>query len=241
MCTLVEGEGAQPGGLVGYAVGQDACYGSQSRLVYCTTGWLLSWMAPRVGGTDDEGAPASSQPIPFTHIILDEVHERSVDADFLSLLFYKAPAEFLPPSLRILVMSATLESNIGDYIQGRFAGGKKGRRKKPAAVPTLHVGNEKRFPVRTVYLDELAHECAGVSDRLTYTAAAALTVFGSSGGKNMQVKLEKKMASFVARACSEFLQDPENETKGSALVFVPGQRQSLSSQVRISSCGPRPQ
>lgn len=41
----------------------------------------------------------------FSHIILDEVHERDKDMDFLMIAIYK----YLNPKIRIILMSATIE------------------------------------------------------------------------------------------------------------------------------------
>lgn len=41
----------------------------------------------------------------FTHIILDEVHERGKDMDFLMIAIYK----YLNPKIRIILMSATID------------------------------------------------------------------------------------------------------------------------------------
>lgn len=41
----------------------------------------------------------------FTHIILDEVHERDKDMDFLMIAIYK----YLNPKIRVILMSATID------------------------------------------------------------------------------------------------------------------------------------
>lgn len=44
---------------------------------------------------------------PYTHIILDEVHERDKDMDFLMIAIYK----YLNPGIRVILMSATIDVN----------------------------------------------------------------------------------------------------------------------------------
>lgn len=59
---------------VGYHVRLDACSTSATRLLFCTTGILLRKM---------QGDPLLSD---VSHVVLDEVHERSVQGDFLATL-----------------------------------------------------------------------------------------------------------------------------------------------------------
>jgi hypothetical protein len=69
---------AEPGSTsfrqVGYHVRLDACSTSATRLLFCTTGILLRKM---------QGDPLLSD---VSHVVLDEVHERSVQGDFLATL-----------------------------------------------------------------------------------------------------------------------------------------------------------
>jgi len=47
-----------------------------------------------------------------THVIVDEVHERSVDSDMLLLLLRDLLASHRAPGLRVVLMSATADANL---------------------------------------------------------------------------------------------------------------------------------
>ena len=47
-----------------------------------------------------------------THVIVDEVHERSVDSDMLLLLLRDLLASRRAPGLRVVLMSATADANL---------------------------------------------------------------------------------------------------------------------------------
>jgi HrpA-like RNA helicase len=72
-----------------------------SKIVYVTAGYLKTML------THNPGELSS-----FTHLVLDEVHERGIDSDFLSLIVKRL---FLLPEndgVKLIVMSATLESEL---------------------------------------------------------------------------------------------------------------------------------
>ena len=90
--------------LVGYRLGQGQRQETpDTRITFCTTGYLLAYLSHN---------PAALRH--FKYIVLDEVHERTMDSDLLLLL----TKLLLPqqPHVRLIIMSATLQPHIfGDY------------------------------------------------------------------------------------------------------------------------------
>ncbi|KAL4155820.1 hypothetical protein PRNP1_007921 [Phytophthora ramorum] len=84
--------------VVGYQIRMDAKKSSNTRLLFCTTGVLLRRLL------NDRQLSGVS------HVIVDEVHERNVDTDFLLSIL----RDLLPqrPELRVILMSATMNSEL---------------------------------------------------------------------------------------------------------------------------------
>ena len=81
----------------------------------------------------------------YTHIILDEIHERSADADFTLFLARNFASEF--PNIRVILMSATMESDLFiNYFQETLG---------PDQVAGPYSVGKKRFPINTYFIDEL--------------------------------------------------------------------------------------
>ena len=82
---------------VGYSIRGENKQSEQTKLLFCTTGVLLRQI-------QDE--PTLPQ---FSHVIIDEVHERGVDSDFLLVLL----RDLLPrrPDLKVVLMSATIDAS----------------------------------------------------------------------------------------------------------------------------------
>lgn len=64
--------------LVGYQVGMDANFSDRTKILFVTTGIFLQRLVYERESFFEE----------FTHIIMDEVHERDIDIDF-SLIIVK--------------------------------------------------------------------------------------------------------------------------------------------------------
>lgn len=90
--------------LVGYQVGRKKDYDPNvTKVLYCTTGILLQKII---------SAKSLSE---FTHIILDEVHERTIEMDFL-LLIIKKLLKSNSPSTRVSYLNFTYVFFVQMYI-----------------------------------------------------------------------------------------------------------------------------
>merc|ERR1719399_1055962 len=88
--------GEDIGKTVGYKISGDTVSG---KLCFATTGFLLQVLVNR---PEEFGT--------YTHVILDEVHERSVDADLLTMLLKLLMQCY--PDVKLIVMSATLQAKL---------------------------------------------------------------------------------------------------------------------------------
>ena len=70
----------------------------QGSILYCTTGVVLQWMR------------SNPDLIGYSHIILDEIHERDILSDFLITLLKDVLKK--RPDLKVILMSATLNAEL---------------------------------------------------------------------------------------------------------------------------------
>lgn len=90
------------GTIVGYQIGFDEkkFLSADTRILYCTTGILLEQLI------------RAKNFLNYTHIILDEVHERNKDMDFLFVIIKKLFVSCVPkPTVKIIIMSATIQTS----------------------------------------------------------------------------------------------------------------------------------
>ncbi|KAB2579860.1 putative helicase [Lasiodiplodia theobromae] len=117
--------------LVGYAIRLESHIAASTRLVYATVGIVLR-MLESSKGLDD-----------VTHLVIDEVHERSIDTDFLLIVLRALMVR--RPELKVILMSATVDADrFSKYLDG---------------APIVTVPG-RTFPVQTKFLEdaiELTH------------------------------------------------------------------------------------
>ncbi|XP_043658089.1 putative ATP-dependent RNA helicase DHX57 [Drosophila teissieri] len=114
------------GQLVGYQIRLENKVSQSTRLSFCTTGILLRRLA--------------SDPLleSVTHVIVDEVHERSEESDFLLLILKNLLRE--RKDLKVILMSATLNAALfSDYFGG---------------APVLDIPG-RTFPVQQLFLEDI--------------------------------------------------------------------------------------
>jgi ATP-dependent RNA helicase DHX29 len=119
--------------LVGYAIRLESNTARETRLVYATTGIVMRMLE---GSNDLKD---------ITHIVLDEVHERTIDSDFLLIVLKKLMAR--RRDLKVVLMSATVDAErFSRYLDG---------------APVLTVPG-RTFPVQVKFLED-AVELTGFS------------------------------------------------------------------------------
>ncbi|KAM8921066.1 ATP-dependent RNA helicase TDRD9 [Pelodytes ibericus] len=125
------------GGLVGYQVGLEKKATMDTRLAYMTTGVLLQKIV---------GAKSLSE---FTHIFIDEVHERTEDIDFLLMIIRKL-LRTNSRQVKVILMSATI--NCKEFAQ--YFAVPAFNRLTPAYIFEVE---GKPHDIEVFYLDDLKH------------------------------------------------------------------------------------
>ncbi|XP_058058907.1 putative ATP-dependent RNA helicase DHX57 [Anopheles bellator] len=114
------------GNTVGYQIRLENRVSSFTRLTFCTTGILLRRL---------QSDPMLSN---VTHVLVDEVHERSEESDFLLLILKELLAK--RSDLKVVLMSATLNSNLFASYFGD--------------IPVLDIPG-RTFPVEQLFLEDI--------------------------------------------------------------------------------------
>ncbi|CAG8623107.1 16876_t:CDS:10, partial [Gigaspora margarita] len=128
-------------GQVGFHIGGKNGYSSSTRLLYVTTGILLEMLK------------ADRYLKSYTHVIMDEIHERNVDDDLM--MAHLCEIMRMNPSLKLIIMSATMNvQKFTDYFR-EFETEKDGI---ISEIPWIDVPS-KNFPVDVFYLEDV---CQGL-------------------------------------------------------------------------------
>ncbi|XP_011704566.1 PREDICTED: probable ATP-dependent RNA helicase spindle-E isoform X2 [Wasmannia auropunctata] len=108
----------------------------ETRLTYCTTEILLQHLIH------------TKHMLDYTHIILDEIHERDQQLDFL-LLVVKRLLQTNSGQVKVILMSATI--NVMKF--ARYFSTKVGNELIPA--PIVQISEKRNFEIQTYYLDDI--------------------------------------------------------------------------------------
>ncbi|XP_070776590.1 ATP-dependent RNA helicase TDRD9 [Enoplosus armatus] len=191
-CTL--------GSLVGYQVGLEKMATEHTRLIYMTTGVLLQKLVSAKCLTE------------FSHIFIDEVHERTDEMDFLLLILRKL-LHSNSPYVKIILMSATINCRQFAEYFGTPVRGKMNPayvfevQGTPYAIEEFYLDDlHKLFP----YKVELPHlDDPHISVEMYNLAISLIQSFDEMEGKDSS-KAEKGDGGMTS------------SERGSVLVFLPG-------------------
>lgn len=136
------------GTFCGYQIGLDrSCVGEDTLITYVTTGVLLQKL---IGPHAEENFNQK-----YTHIILDEVHERDLDTDFVLLVIKLKSYRQL--KAKIVLMSATIDTSL---FQNYFTQSTTRNIRDPPALyknlsaPLIKISHQQ-FKVQEFYWDDL--------------------------------------------------------------------------------------
>lgn len=123
---------------IGYAIrGESKQMQGYTKITFVTTGVLLRRMQTSGGRPEDTVAALAD----VTHVVVDEVHERNLDTDFLLVLIRDVLKR--RKDLRIILMSATLDAEVFEA----FFGGRN-------SVRRIEIQG-RTHPVEDHYLDDV--------------------------------------------------------------------------------------
>lgn len=173
------------GNSVGYQIRLESVRTSATRLLYCTTGVLLRRLE---GEADLKGT---------THVIVDEVHERTEESDFLLLVLKDLIIQ--RPDMKIILMSATLNANLfSEYFYN---------------CPTIHIPG-RTFPVDQFFLeDAITKTNYVIEDGSPYMRSgkqnsSSTSGRGSKGGsRDLVDDLGDDMWNFMSFCKKDFVKD----------------------------------
>ncbi|SZF05150.1 unnamed protein product [Blumeria hordei] len=122
---------------VGYIIKGESKISPNTKITFVTTGVLLRRLQTSGGSKDD----VISSLADVSHIFIDEVHERSLDTDFLLVLLRDVMKK--RADLKLVLMSATLDAGIfEDYF------------KDTCTVGRVEISG-RTYPVEDFYLDDV--------------------------------------------------------------------------------------
>ncbi|XP_039595001.1 putative ATP-dependent RNA helicase DHX57 [Polypterus senegalus] len=166
---------------VGYQIRLESVKSPSTRLLYCTTGVLLRRL---------EG---DAELCGVTHVIVDEVHERTEESDFLLLVLRDLIVQ--RPNLRIVLMSATLNAALFSQYFG--------------SCPIVNIAG-CTFPVDQYFLEDAIEITRYVlEDGSPYMKSARQLNQPSKGKSNWNPvdQLEEDMWSYMHFQKDDFVKD----------------------------------
>ncbi|KAK5085479.1 putative ATP-dependent RNA helicase ucp12 [Lithohypha guttulata] len=175
---------------VGYIIRGESKTSNSTKITFMTTGVLLRRI--QMSASLKEALDGIS------HVFIDEVHERSLDTDFLLALLKDALKAV--PSLRVVLMSATLDK---DIFMKYFGGAGK--------VGHVHVEG-RTFPVTDHYLEEVLDETKFIPEYADSNQPIGKIISALGVGVNIEL-----IRSLVVHIDEQLTGMP-----GAILIFLPG-------------------
>ncbi|KAK2590516.1 putative ATP-dependent RNA helicase ucp12 [Conoideocrella luteorostrata] len=190
------------GGEVGYTIRGESRQSKDTKITFVTTGVLLRRLQTSGGRVEDVIASLAD----VSHVIIDEVHERSLDTDFLLNLIREVMRN-KKDMLKLILMSATLDAAT---FMGYFAS-------EGLNVGSVEIAG-RTFPVDEYYLDDVIRMTG-----FTVENPDAGFITDESMGKIIQKLGHRINYNLIAEAVKAIDYELSYEKKtGGILIFLPG-------------------
>lgn len=197
---------------VGYAIrGESKQKGGVTKITFVTTGVLLRRLQTSGGTTDDIVKSLAD----VSHVVIDEVHERSLDTDFLLAILRNVLVQ--RRDLRLVLMSATLDANLFEQYF-----------KKLCSVGKVEIEG-RTYPVQDIYIDEIVRttgfgeryddessEYSSDYDPRTISRAPTASVGGAVRAVGTRINYD-----LIARTV-QHIDSEIGINEGGILIFLPG-------------------
>ncbi|KAI1823181.1 P-loop containing nucleoside triphosphate hydrolase protein [Xylaria intraflava] len=205
----------QVGKEVGYSIRGENSTSAQTKITFVTTGVLLRRLQTSGGRTQDVVASLAN----VSHIMIDEVHERSLDTDFLLSIIRDVLRQ--RKDLKLILMSATLDAAA---FKSYFAS--EGLR-----VGLVEIAG-RTFPVEDYYLDDIIRMTGFTAENDRYRDRDDQDEgFTDGGSLNAQDPINKIIQRLGSRINYSLLVETtkaidtdlnRNKQTGGILIFLPG-------------------
>ncbi|OTA94610.1 hypothetical protein M434DRAFT_394541 [Hypoxylon sp. CO27-5] len=205
---------------VGYTIRGENKTSTQTKITFVTTGVLLRRLQTSGGRTEDVVASLAD----VSHVVIDEVHERSLDTDFLLSIIRDVLKQ--RKDLKLVLMSATLDAAT---FQSYFTS--EGLR-----VGLVEIAG-RTFPVEDYYLDDIIRMTDFTADNSRYRDRddgmfdATGSADQNSTDKGAQDPINKTIQRLGSRINYSLLVETakaidgdlyHSNKKGGILIFLPG-------------------
>ncbi|KAI4172524.1 MAG: hypothetical protein LQ346_008593, partial [Caloplaca aetnensis] len=189
---------------VGYAIrGESKVRPGQTKITFVTTGVLLRRLQTSGGHVEDVLAALAD----VSHVVIDEVHERSLDTDFLLILL----RDILPKrrDLKMILMSATLDAAV---FENYFS--------KAASVGKCNIEG-RTFPVEDLYLDDVLRNTGHSTRSQRYDDESEFQETDQGVASTIQA-LGMKISYNLIADCVKSIDQELGADDGGILIFLPG-------------------
>lgn len=200
-CTTVGQE-------IGYSIRGENRVSRDTKITFVTTGVLLRRLQTSGGKIDDVVASLAD----ISHVVIDEVHERSLDTDFLLSIIRDVLKK--RRDLKLILMSATLDSaTFGNYFKA-----------DGLQVGFVEIAG-RTFPVQDFYLDEIIHMTGFTGQQDYYEAKASDKNLDDDQRvnkviQNLGMRINYNLLLETAKAIDADL--AQTQKSGGILIFLPG-------------------